>query len=40
MAAAEAGAVWQRTANRCFVQEDAKRAPKLACCQSSSSSSK
>ncbi|XWS76860.1 hypothetical protein CRYUN_Cryun01aG0214200 [Craigia yunnanensis] len=38
MAAAEARAVWQRTANRCFVQEDAKRAPKLACCQSSSSS--
>lgn len=37
---AEARAVWQRTANRCFVQEDAKRAPKLACCQSSSSSSK
>ncbi|KAE8721495.1 hypothetical protein F3Y22_tig00015910pilonHSYRG00066 [Hibiscus syriacus] len=37
MAAAEARAVWQRTANRCFVQEDAKRAPKLACCQSSSS---
>lgn len=40
MAAAEARAVWQRTANRCFVQEDAKRAPKLACCQSSSSTSK
>ncbi|XP_044502795.1 uncharacterized protein LOC123223613 [Mangifera indica] len=40
MAAAEARAVWQRTANRCFVQEDAKRAPKLACCQSSSSSTK
>ncbi|KAM7276231.1 hypothetical protein ACFE04_018097 [Oxalis oulophora] len=39
MAAAEARAVWQRTANRCFVPEDAKRAPKLACCQSSSSSS-
>ncbi|CAN1157116.1 hypothetical protein LINPERPRIM_LOCUS27677 [Linum perenne] len=39
MAAAEARAVWQRAANRCFVQEDAKRAPKLACCQSSSSSS-
>ncbi|XVF22357.1 hypothetical protein REPUB_Repub12eG0165700 [Reevesia pubescens] len=38
MAAAEARAVLQRTANRCFVQEDAKRAPKLACCQSSSSS--
>ncbi|CAN6483360.1 unnamed protein product [Victoria cruziana] len=37
MAAAEARAAWQRTANRCFVQEDAKRAPKLACCQSSSS---
>lgn len=38
MAAAEARAVWQRAANRCFVQEDAKRAPKLACCQSSSQS--
>ncbi|KAL5989424.1 hypothetical protein ACLOJK_010315 [Asimina triloba] len=38
MAAAEARAAWQRTANRCFVQEDAKRAPKLACCPSSSSS--
>lgn len=35
MAAAEVRAVWQRTANRCFVQEDAKRAPKLACCQPS-----
>ncbi|OVA08236.1 hypothetical protein BVC80_1101g41 [Macleaya cordata] len=40
MAAAEARAAWQRTANRCMVQEDAKRAPKLACCSSSSSSSK
>lgn len=40
MAAAEARAAWQRTANRCFVQEDAKRAPKLACCSSSSSTSK
>uniref|UniRef100_A0A5B6ZM49 Uncharacterized protein n=2 Tax=Davidia involucrata TaxID=16924 RepID=A0A5B6ZM49_DAVIN len=40
MAAAEARAAWQRTANRCFVQEDAKRAPKLACCPSTSSSSK
>lgn len=39
MAVAEARAAWQRTANRCFVQEDAKRAPKLACCPSSSSSS-
>jgi len=38
MAAAEARAVWQRTVNRCFVQEDAKRAPKLTYCQSSSSS--
>ncbi|CAI0469654.1 unnamed protein product [Linum tenue] len=37
MAAAEARAAWQRAANRCFVQEDAKRAPKLACCHSSSS---
>lgn len=34
MAAAEARALWQRTANRCFVQEDAKRAPKLACATS------
>ncbi|KAF8032433.1 hypothetical protein BT93_D1374 [Corymbia citriodora subsp. variegata] len=40
MAAAEARAVWQRTINRYFVQEDAKRAPKLACCQSSSLTSK
>lgn len=32
MAAAEARAAWQRAANRCVVQEDAKRAPKLACC--------
>ncbi|KAI7997479.1 hypothetical protein LOK49_LG10G01108 [Camellia lanceoleosa] len=40
MAAAEARAAWQRTTNRCFVQEDAKRAPKLACCPSASSSSK
>ncbi|KAL3613503.1 hypothetical protein CASFOL_042648 [Castilleja foliolosa] len=31
MALAEARAAWQRTANRCLVQEDAKRAPKLAC---------
>ncbi|GJU22493.1 hypothetical protein Tco_1155835 [Tanacetum coccineum] len=37
MAAAEARAVWQRTANRYFIQEDAKRAPKLACCPSTSS---
>ncbi|CAL4998516.1 unnamed protein product [Urochloa decumbens] len=35
MAAAEARAVWQRAANRCLVQEDRKRAPKLACCPSS-----
>ncbi|KAL4596354.1 hypothetical protein ACB092_12G158400 [Castanea dentata] len=34
--AAAARAVWQRTANRCFVQEDAKKTPKLACYQSSS----
>jgi hypothetical protein len=32
MAAAEARAAWQRAANRCLVQEDAKRAPNLACC--------
>ncbi|KAK3123352.1 hypothetical protein QOZ80_8AG0629180 [Eleusine coracana subsp. coracana] len=32
MAAAEARAAWQRAANRCLVQEDRKRAPKLACC--------
>ncbi|KAL5719161.1 hypothetical protein ACHQM5_011981 [Ranunculus cassubicifolius] len=38
MAAAEARVAWQRTANRYFVQEDAKRAPKLASCPSSSSS--
>ncbi|KAF3576528.1 hypothetical protein DY000_02028358 [Brassica cretica] len=39
MAAGEARAVWQRTVNRYFVQEDAKRAPKLttSSCQSSSS---
>ncbi|CAN6444783.1 unnamed protein product [Victoria cruziana] len=37
MAAAEARATWQRTANRCFVQEDAKRAPKLASFPSASS---
>ncbi|RWV90664.1 hypothetical protein GW17_00047114 [Ensete ventricosum] len=35
MTAAEARAAWQRTANRYLVQEDAKRAPKLACCPSS-----
>ncbi|PKA45747.1 hypothetical protein AXF42_Ash011088 [Apostasia shenzhenica] len=35
MAAAEGRTAWQRAANRCFVQEDAKRAPKLACCPSS-----
>lgn len=38
MAAAEARAAWQRTANRCFMQEDAKRAPKLACCPNATSS--
>ncbi|KAL2461472.1 hypothetical protein Adt_44892 [Abeliophyllum distichum] len=32
MALAEARSAWQRTANRYLVQEDAKRAPKLACC--------
>ncbi|XP_078439173.1 uncharacterized protein LOC144709479 [Wolffia australiana] len=37
MAAAEARAAWQRMANRCIVQEDAKRAPKLACCPTSAS---
>lgn len=30
MAAAEARAAWQRTSNRCFFQEDARRAPKFA----------
>lgn len=35
MAAAEARVLWQRTANRCFVQEDAKHAPKLASCATS-----
>ncbi|MED6194455.1 hypothetical protein PIB30_028753 [Stylosanthes scabra] len=39
-AAAEVRAAWQRTANRCFVQEDAKRAPKLACCQPCCATSK
>ncbi|XP_074263408.1 uncharacterized protein LOC141586170 [Silene latifolia] len=39
MAAAEARAAWQRV-NRYFVQEDAKRAPKLASRQSSNTSSK
>ncbi|KAH6814877.1 hypothetical protein C2S51_023895 [Perilla frutescens var. frutescens] len=34
MALAEARAALHRTANRCLVQEDAKRAPKLACCSS------
>lgn len=38
MAAAEARAGWQRIANRCFVQEDARGAPKLSRCPSSSSS--
>lgn len=40
MGGAEVRAVWQRTANRCCVQEDAKRAPKLACFQSSCATSK
>lgn len=40
MALSEARAAWQRTANRCFVQEDAKRAPKLACCPTVPSSIK
>ncbi|KAL8494891.1 hypothetical protein ACS0TY_019162 [Phlomoides rotata] len=40
MALSEARAAWQRTANRCFVQEDAKRAPKLACCPTVPSSVK
>ena len=35
MAASEARAAWQRMANRCIVQEDAKRAPQLACYPSS-----
>jgi hypothetical protein len=35
MAAAEARAAWQRAGNRCLFQEDAKRAPKLACCPQS-----
>ncbi|KAD7116999.1 hypothetical protein R6Q59_006354 [Mikania micrantha] len=37
MAAGEARAVWQRTANRYFIQDDAIKAPKLACCSSISS---
>lgn len=40
MALSEVRAAWQRTANRCFVQEDAKRAPKLACCPAVPSSIK
>ncbi|XP_024007846.1 uncharacterized protein LOC18994658 isoform X2 [Eutrema salsugineum] len=37
---AEARAVWQRTATRCFViHEDAKMAPRLACCHQKHSSS-
>ncbi|XP_059312446.1 uncharacterized protein LOC132063755 isoform X2 [Lycium ferocissimum] len=40
MAVAEARTAWQRVANRCLVQEDAKRAPKLACCSSASPSLK
>ncbi|CAH8380753.1 unnamed protein product [Eruca vesicaria subsp. sativa] len=40
MAAGEARTVWQRTVNRCFVQEDAKRAPKFTSSHSSSSSTK
>ncbi|KAJ8529304.1 hypothetical protein K7X08_036139 [Anisodus acutangulus] len=40
MAVAEARTAWQRAANRCLVQEDAKRAPKLACCSSVSPSLK
>ena len=40
MATAEVRASWQRAVNRCFVPEDAKRAPKLACCQSSCATSK
>lgn len=40
MAAGEVRTLWQRTANRCFVQEDAKRAPKLACRQTSCATSK
>lgn len=35
MEAAEVRTAWQRAANRFLVQEDAKRAPKLACCPSS-----
>lgn len=40
MGAAEARALWQRTASRCFaIHEDAKMAPRLACCQHQHSSS-
>ncbi|KAL2336220.1 hypothetical protein Fmac_010666 [Flemingia macrophylla] len=35
MATVDVRDVWQKAVNRCFVQEDAKRAPMLACCQSS-----
>ncbi|CAN4111429.1 unnamed protein product [Withania somnifera] len=40
MSVAEARTTWQRAANRFLVQEDAKRAPKLACCSSASPSLK
>lgn len=40
MVVAEARAAWQRTTNRFVVQEDAKRAPKLACFPSSDASTK
>ncbi|XP_020225387.1 uncharacterized protein LOC109807278 [Cajanus cajan] len=40
MVTADMRAAWQRAVNRCFVQEDTKRAPKLAYCQSSCATSK
>jgi len=40
MAATEVRTVWHRTVNHYFVQEDAKRTPKVACCQSSCATSK
>jgi len=40
MAATEVRTVRHRTVNHSFVQEDAKRTPKFACCQSSRATSK
>lgn len=40
MAATEVRTMWYSTANSYFVQEDARRAPEFACCQSSCATSK